>query len=140
MKFKKEPEVTKSVESSILTQTNNNAVNIMAGMKGAPRPIKRKLPATNTEKMIMLTPAPNFKDYSFNMNKNEGICDLFDLYKQDLWDQLAEPEHFWSKILLSLARSSKVYNLSESGSQHLYNYSSFIFCFFLILIFIFLSC
>ena len=78
-------EVGKPVETtcSILTQTNNS-VNIMAGLKSAQRPIKRKLPPTNTDKMVMLTPAPTFKDYSFNMNKSEGMCDLFDLYKQDL--------------------------------------------------------
>lgn len=81
-------EQAKPVESttcSILTQTNNS-VNIMAGFKSAAqRPVKRKLlPTTNTDKMVMLTPAPTFRDYSFNMNKSEGICDLFDLYKQDL--------------------------------------------------------
>jgi hypothetical protein len=29
--------------------------------------------------IVLLTPAPNHKDYMFHLDKNEGICDLFDI-------------------------------------------------------------
>lgn len=31
------------------------------------------------KQIIMLTPAPTHRDYMFNMDKNEGIFDLFDI-------------------------------------------------------------
>ena len=34
---------------------------------------------TIKEELVMLTPAPTSKDYSFFMEKNECLCDLFDL-------------------------------------------------------------
>ena len=33
--------------------------------------------------MILLKPAPTFNDYNFDMNKNDGISDMFDLNLED---------------------------------------------------------
>ncbi len=35
--------------------------------------------------MILLKPAPTFKDYTFEMDKNEGILDMLDInYDEDM--------------------------------------------------------
>jgi hypothetical protein len=29
------------------------------------------------ERLILLKPVPTFKDYTFSMNKSDGLCDIF---------------------------------------------------------------
>lgn len=46
-------------------------------------PIDEQYNNIEKENMILLKPAPTFNDYNFDMNKNDGISDMFDLNLED---------------------------------------------------------
>jgi len=46
-------------------------------------PFDEKYNNIEKENMILLKPAPTFNDYNFDMNKNDGISDMFDLNLED---------------------------------------------------------